>query len=159
MAWPAHTDLVIRRFEPWRTEADDDWLAEHSSDTFARIRRIASFGTASATAIADSAAAGFLLSPPRNPNLRVRDVTAEQVRYAESQYAYTTILIVDNELCPRCGCLYAQVRKLELRAADGHRTRVGEARKCRRCDRESWMFRSWMPHAVAREAMHSRAVL
>jgi len=146
-------------FEPWRAEADDAWLADHRGDAFGRIRRIMRFGTGLGTAIADSAAQGFLLSPPRNPTLKVKDITGEQIRYAERQYAFTTVQLVRDDACRRCGGPYADTHRLVFVDQYGGQMSVGAIRKCRRCDADAWLFRSWMPAYQRRAARNARAVL
>jgi hypothetical protein len=76
--------------EQWRTEADDEWLATHSSDSFARLRRrIRRFGV-----LGDSishAELGPFGGAPRRPRLKVGGRTYSFVRYVESHVAYTTV--------------------------------------------------------------------
>jgi hypothetical protein len=145
-------------WEPWRVEADDHWLAGHSGDVFARIRRVFHPLTGGADAVSHSVLGGILGGTPRNPDLKVRGVQAEQVRYAEKLYAYTTVAVELNA-CRRCEGVLEERHRLLLVDVHGGRTQVGSTRKCRSCDADSWMFTSHMPSARRRHREHARVVL
>lgn len=142
-----------------RTEADDNWLTKRS-DTFATIRRWFRpvLGDTVGDAVSRSEAAGLLLGPPRNPSLKVRDGHTEQVRYAEQQYAYTTVQI-DMGLCRRCGDLLKERQRLVFVEHDGSRSSIGAVRMCRACDADGWMFQSHMPSVVAARKRHQPPVV
>lgn len=139
-------------------EADDQWLAAHSSDAFSRIRRVFHPLAGGADAVSHSVLGGMLGGTPRNPELKVKGVTAEQVRYAEQHYAYTTTEI-DLGTCRRCGNQLEERHKLLLVDPHGYRRHVGTARACRRCAAESWMFTSHMPGARRLAASRSKIAL
>lgn len=145
-------------WEPWRTEADDAWLAAHSSDTFARIRAYLSPLVGPADALSQSPVSAILGGAPRNPVLRVRDIQAEHVRYAEQRYAYTTVTVT-RSLCRRCGDVVQQIYRLARVDEAGRRDEWGSVRACGRCDAESWMFKSHMPSAVALRKARAMYVL
>ncbi|GAA4672826.1 hypothetical protein [Phytohabitans rumicis] len=145
-------------WEPWRVEADDQWLLTHSGDAFARVRSVFHPLAGGADAVSHSALGGILGSTPRNPPLKVKDVTAEQVRYAEQHYAYTTTQ-VELGVCRRCGHLLNERHRLQQVDARGHRTQVGSAHACRSCDARSWMFTSHMPSARRLRTSRSKIVL
>lgn len=142
--------------DEWRTEADDEWLASHSGGVMIRLGRFAGGGLADG--VSNSAAAGLLGSTPRHPPLKVRDGQAEQIRYAEGQYAYTTVA-TRQQYCPRCGGPTAEQVGLERVTEDGEHQVTGSLCRCRECDADSFMFRSWMPRALARARLRRRIVL
>lgn len=148
----------MQRWEPWRVEADDEWLASHSSDTFARVRRIFHPFARTGDAISHSALGGILGGAARNPELNVRGIVAAQVRYAEQQYAYTTTQ-VDLDVCRRCGNTLEERHRLLLVDCDGGRRSVGAVRACRGCDTESWLLKSHMPSAHRLVAQRAKVVL
>lgn len=145
-------------WEPWRTEADDQWLAAHSGDAFSRIRRVFHPLAGGADAVSHSVLGGLLGGPPRNPDLKVKGVTAEQVRYAERHYSYTTSQ-VDLGVCRRCGHTLEERHHLLVVDPHGFRQRVGTARACRRCAAGSWMFTSHMPGARRLAASRAKIAL
>ncbi|MDQ7904000.1 hypothetical protein RB614_05625 [Phytohabitans sp. ZYX-F-186] len=145
-------------WEPWRTEADDQWLAAHSSDAFSRIRRVFHPLAGGADAVSHSVLGGMFGGAPRNPQLKVKGVTPEQVRYAERHYAYTTSH-VDVGLCRRCGHPLEERHHLLYVDPHGHRQRVGTARACRRCAARSWLFTSHMPGARRLAAARAKIAL
>jgi hypothetical protein len=126
----------------WRVEADDEWLATHSSDTFQRLRRrtrlLGGLGDAMS-----NAELGPFGGAPRKPQLKVGGKDYSVVRYADHHLSYTVIQ-VDPVVCRRCGAAVAE-RHLIARMADGVRSTVGSVRMCRNCQAESWLFRSHMP--------------
>lgn len=148
----------MKGWEPWRVEADDDWLATHSGDAFTRLRRVFRPIAGGADAVSHSVLGGILGGAPRNPELKVRGVTAEQVRYAEKLYAYTTTQ-VDLDVCRRCGNALEERHRLLLVDCDGARRQVGMTRACRGCDAESWLFRSNMPSARRLATRNAKVVL
>lgn len=126
----------------WRIEADPEWLATHSSDTFQRLRRRTRLlgGLGDATSNAELGPFG---GAPRRPQLKIGSKEYSVVRYADHHLSYTVIQ-VDPVVCRRCGASMAE-RHLIARMTDGVRTPVGSVRMCRNCQAESWMFRSHMP--------------
>ncbi len=64
----------------WRIEADDEWLASHSSDTFQRLRRRARLLGRVSDAVSN-AELGPFSGAPRNPQLKVGGRAYSVVRY------------------------------------------------------------------------------
>ena len=145
-------------WEPWRTEADDEWLAAHSGDAFARIRRVFNPLAGGADAVSHSALNSIFGGAPRNPQLKVKDVTAEQVRYAEQHYSYTACQI-DLGACRRCGNVLEERHRLLFVDPHGNRHQIGQARACRNCAAESWLFTSHMPGARRLAASRAKIAL
>lgn len=75
--------MALGEWEPWRVEADDQWLLAHSGDALARVRRVFHPLAGGADAVSHSALGAIFGGTPRNPPLKVKDITGEQVRYAE----------------------------------------------------------------------------
>src|SRR6266545_3892453 len=96
--------------DDWRVEADDGWLAAHSSNSFARIRRrLSSFGRlADAVSQAELGPYG---GTPRNPRLKIGGKAYSVVRYAEHGISHTAVS-VDLERCRRCGALLVETHRL-----------------------------------------------
>ncbi|GAA1765962.1 hypothetical protein [Luedemannella helvata] len=141
--------------EVWRVEADDAWLARHSSDTFGRMRRrLARFGLLGEAV--SHAELGPFAGAPRNPQLRRTGKSYAVIRYTEYQISYTTVHI-ELAWCRRCGerLEIHQVVRLNERVG---RNVVGAVRACRRCNAGSWLFHSRMP-ATRRAAARSRYVV
>jgi hypothetical protein len=109
-------------------------------------------------AFADSVLAGTVMSPQRNPQLRLDANYTEQVRYAERHYAYTAVNVALHR-CRACRGLRLVRHRISLVAQDGRRTLVGTVDGCLRCHADSWLFRSRMPRVVAFEARNDKAVL
>jgi hypothetical protein len=145
--------------EPWRGEADDEWLSTHRGETFATLRSYLRpfIGTQIGDALSRSEIAGVLLSPPRNPPLG-RPSRTEQVRYAEQHYAYTTIQ-VDLALCRICGSRLLERHRVWFVRGNGLRRTIGEVRMCRSCQADSWMFHSRMLSAEDARARGVKVVL
>jgi hypothetical protein len=143
----------------WRTEADDEWLATHKSQTFARFRRrLARLGLAGPIGDAVSRAElGPFGGAPRNPQLKLGGKTYSVIRYTEHRIAYTTIS-VDLQRCRRCGGLLVEVHRVTAVDASGVRSVVGAVRMCRRCQADSWLFYSRMP-ATRRARRRARKVV
>jgi hypothetical protein len=141
----------------WRVEADAEWLAAHSSDTFARLRRrMRRFGlVANAMSQAELGPFG---GAPRKPQLKIGGKAYAVVRYAEHHIAYTAIA-VDLERCPRCGAKLREVHRVLFVRRDGVRERVGRVRMCRRCGADSWLFHSHMPVTGRARAWGRKVVL
>jgi hypothetical protein len=142
--------------EAWRVEADDEWLAAHKSDTFARLRRkFARFGLFGEAF--SNAETGPFGGAPRNPRLKLGGKTYAVVRYAEHRISYTAILL-DVQRCRRCGLRLVHVHRIKTINEDGSRRVVGTVRMCRRCRSNSWLFFSRMP-AVERARETARKVV
>jgi hypothetical protein len=142
--------------EEWRTEADAAWLATHSSETFARLRR--RFGKLGRFSDAISnAELGPFGGAPRRPRLKIGGRTYSYVRYVESHIAYTAVQ-VDLRRCRRCGRRLTEVHRMTSIDEDGARVVVGAARACRHCQVDSWLFYSRMP-TVARARTVGRKVV
>jgi hypothetical protein len=140
----------------WRIEADDEWLAAHSSDTFQRLRRRARLLGGLADAMSN-AELGPFGGAPRRPALRIGRKDYSVVRYADHHLSYTVIQ-VDPVVCRRCGALMAE-RHLVSRLSDGIRTTVGAVRMCRNCQAEAWLFHSHMPTTRRARARGRKVVL
>ncbi len=139
----------------WRIEADDEWLAAHSSDTFQRLRRRTRLLTGLGDALSN-AELGPFGGAPRRPALKVGGKAYSVVRYVDHHLSYTVIQ-VDPEVCRRCGAAVAE-RHLVGRVRDGVRVTVGAVRMCRNCQAEAWLFHSHMP-AARRARVRSRRVV
>jgi hypothetical protein len=140
----------------WRVEADDEWLAEHRSDTFARLRR--RFGRLGRFSDAvSSAELGPYGGAPRNPRLRIGGKKYAYVRYAKERIAYTSVR-VDPDQCQRCGQELVDAYQLGYAQGDEVRVPIGTVRICRSCQADSWSFRSRMP-AVNRARERDRKVV
>jgi hypothetical protein len=141
----------------WRVEADDEWLARHSSDTFGRIRRrLKRFGLLG-DAISN-AELGPFGGAPRNPVLKVGGKAYSVVRYARHRIAYTTIQ-VDPQLCRRCGSRLMESHRLICVREDGIHVRVGAVHMCHRCHADAWLFYSRMPVTVRARTVGRKVVL
>lgn len=140
----------------WRTEADEAWLAQHSSNNFARWRRrLARLG------IVGEALSNAELGPfggaRRNPELRRTDKAYAVIRYTEHQISYTTVHI-DLAWCRRCGGRL-EIHQVVRRSERIGEYVVGEVRGCRRCDAGSWLFESHMPRTRRARARGRYTVL
>jgi hypothetical protein len=142
--------------ERWRIEADDEWLAAHRSDNFARLRRRLR-GLGGFSDAISRAELGPFGGAPRNPRLKIGGKAYAVVRYAEHRISYTAVQI-DPQLCRRCGRRLVEAHRVTFVAADGTRTVVGAVRICRRCQTESWLFHSGMP-SVHRARVRARKVV
>ncbi len=141
----------------WRVEADDEWLAAHSSETFQRLRRRARMLGMVSDAVS-SAELGPFGGSPRNPRLRIGGKAYGVVRYARHQITYTTIY-VDLDRCRRCGRPLVEVHRMLMLHGDTVRRRVGEVRMCRHCHAGSWLFYSRMPTVRRARAIGRKVVL
>jgi hypothetical protein len=139
----------------WRVEADDEWLATHSSDTFQRLRRRARLLGRIGDA-ASNAELGPLGGAPRNPPLKVGGRTYSVVRYVEHRYAYTVIQ-VDVVRCHKCGRDLAEEHRIRY-VGNGLRRPIAAVRLCRACEAGAWLFYSRMP-ATARAREIGRKVV
>ena len=148
--------------ESWRVEADDDWLASHKSENFARFRRrLAQLGLLGLGDAASGAAAGLLgpmAGAPRKPQLKIGGKAYAVVRYAEHRISYTAILL-DVQRCRRCGQRLVHVHRIKTIHEDGTRRVVGTVRMCRRCKANSWLFVSRMPTVERARERGRRVVL
>jgi hypothetical protein len=143
--------------ERWRIEADDEWLARHSSDTFARLRRrLRRFGVV-ADAVSN-AELGPFAGAPRNPRLKVGGKAYAIVRYAEHRMSHTTVT-VDLDACRRCGRQLVQRHTVKCVRENGERVVVGAVRTCPRCQADSWMLYSRMPSVNRARRVARRVVL
>lgn len=142
--------------EPWRTEADERWLAEHRSDNLGRLRRRlrGMGGLANAMSHAELGPFG---GAPRNPQLTVGGRKYSTIRYATHRIAYTTIRLY-LQRCPRCGQA-AEAHRAIFVHEDGVRTVVGTLRACRSCQANSWLLHSRMPATVRARTWARKVVL
>jgi hypothetical protein len=141
----------------WRTEADDEWLRRHRSDNFLRMRRrwrgagIGGFAHA-----VSHAELGPFGGAPRKPQLRIDGRGYSTVRYATHRITYTTIHVY-LQRCRRCGAV-VESHRVSYVHEDGARRVIGTLHVCRRCQADSWLFRSRMP-ATARARGWGRKVV
>lgn len=143
--------------EAWRVEADDEWLAAHKSDTFARLRRkFARFGVLGEAM--SNAEMGPFGGAPRNPRLKLGGKTYAFIRYAEHRISYTAI-VLDLQSCRRCGRRLVHVHRIKTVREDGTRRLVGTVRMCRRCRASSWLFFSRMPTVERAREVARKVVL
>jgi hypothetical protein len=148
--------------ESWRVEADDEWLAAHKSDNFARFRRklanLGLLGLGDAATAVGPVILGPMAGAPRKPPLKIGGKAYAVVRYAEHRISYTTIAL-DVQRCRRCGLRLVHVHRIETVSEDGTRRMVGTVRACRRCKANSWLFFSRMPTVERARARDRRVVL
>jgi hypothetical protein len=137
--------------EAWRTEADDQWHAAHRS-TFFKRHRSRLFDAVS------HAELGPFGGAPRRPKLKLEGKEYSHVRYVDRHFSYTTIQ-VDLLLCPTCGYQMMEQHRLLMRSAEGVEVAIGQLRRCRRCDKESWLFTSHMPAIIAARRRDAKVVL
>jgi hypothetical protein len=140
----------------WRIEADDEWLATHSSDTFQRLRRRSRLLRGLAEAMSN-AELGPLGGAPRRPQLKVGGRAYSVVRYAEHHYSYTVIQ-VDPVRCDLCGCEVAEQHTIRYLGV-GIRVPIASVRMCRSCQADAWLFHSRMPAARRARAIGRKVVL
>jgi hypothetical protein len=137
----------VERRGDWRTEADDAWLVSHRSTILAQFRRRFR-GLSGLAGSVSQAELGPFGGAPRNPRLRIGGKAYAVVRYAHHRIAYTAVL-VDLHRCRFCGHRFAETHRIQVVREAGGRVVVGAVQLCRRCQADSWMFRSHMPTAVA----------
>jgi hypothetical protein len=118
----------------WRREADEEWLAAHSSDTFGGLRRgLARVGLGGTLGEAVSMAdTGPFAGAPRNPKLKPESKDYSTVRPAEQRYGHTVVQ-VDRGPCRRCGAEPAAAERVTCVREDGGRVVVGTVRLCQAC--------------------------
>lgn len=139
--------------EQWRTEADDEWLSTRRSNALDRLRHLIP-GLGGLADAVSNAELGPLAGAPRKPKLKNEDKDYSVVRPVEQLVSYTTVHVVDPQVCRRCG---RPVETLALAQVDqdGERITAGSVRQCRHCGADSWMLRSRMP-AVERARRTAR---
>jgi hypothetical protein len=142
--------------DSWRVEADDEWLADHRSQTMARVRRRFSRVRTAGEAVSN-AELGPFAGAPRNPPLRVATSRYSVIRHVVAVYAYTSIRVM-LEYCPGCGRPAQEAHHAMMVRSDGSRINVGAVRKCRSCAGDSWLFQSRMP-SVAKARLQSAKVV
>src|SRR5207249_3701247 len=142
--------------EQWRVEADDEWLAEHSSANFERVRRrfrgISRFAEA-----VGNAEWGPFGGAKSKPQLKIGGKAYSVVRYVHQRITYTSVS-VELDHCWSCGYPLEERQELTCVGEEGERVVVGAVRTCRRCQSDSWIFRSRMP-AVNRARKVARRVV
>ncbi len=143
--------------ERWRVEADDEWLAGHRSDTFARMRRRLRRLGALSDAVSQ-AEMGPYGGAPRNPRLKVGGRAYAVIRYTTHHIVYTTIEI-DPGRCRRCGRRMVEVHRIVCARGDAGRAAVGTVRTCRSCQADSWLFWSRMPATTRARTTDRKVVL
>jgi hypothetical protein len=140
----------------WRIEADDEWLASHSSDTFQRLRRRARLLGRVSDAVSN-AELGPFSGAPRNPQLKVGGRAYSVVRYVEHRYAYTVIQ-VDVVRCHKCGRDLAEEHRIRY-VGNGERRSIAAVRLCRSCEAGAWLFYSRMPTTARARRIARKIVL
>jgi hypothetical protein len=145
------------RPDGWRIEADDEWLASHRSTSFANLRlRMRRFGlVADAVSQAEMGPYG---GAPRNPRLKPGTKAYAVVRYATHRITYTTVY-VELRRCRFCGQRVAEVHRMVYVRRNGDQMVVGALQACRRCQGDSWLFRSRMPSVVRARAQYRKVVI
>jgi hypothetical protein len=140
----------------WRTEADEEWLRRHRSDSFARMRkRLRALGGFSDAV--SHAELGPFGGAPRRPQLKIEGAKYSTVRYAAHWLAYTTIHIY-LQGCRRCGA-QVESHRITFVRENGDRRVVGRLQVCRECRTNSWMFYSRMPATARARARGHKVVL
>lgn len=149
---------ATRRGTDWRIEADDAWLAAHSSDTLARLCRRLPWlaGLAGAVSHADT---GPFAGAPRNPRLTIGGRAYAFPRDAGRQFAYTAVRVAEPARCPRCDRPLAELHRIVDAREDGAAEAVGAVIGCRGCAGDSWLFRSRMPQTFRARAASRKTVL
>jgi hypothetical protein len=140
----------------WRIEADDEWLATHSSDTFQRLRRRSRLLRGLGEAMSN-AELGPFGGAPRRPQLKIGGRAYSVVRYAVHHYAYTVIQ-VEPVRCARCGCNLAEEHTIRYLGV-GIQVPIARVRMCRSCQADAWLFHSRMPTARRARAIARKVVL
>ncbi len=142
--------------EPWRTEADEEWLARHRSNRFERIRRWFGDSGAGIAGAISQAELGPFGGAPRKPKLKQENAEYSHVRPVSRGIAHTTIAAAatDPEHCRQCG-QPVEVHDVNTVGPDGERVNVGSIQQCDHCGADSWQLRSHMP-AVERFRRQAR---
>lgn len=135
------------RGSDWRVEADDAWLAEHSSSALARLRRRFKLFGGLANAISN-AETGPFGGAPRNPRLKVGGRAYALLREAGQEFAHTVVRVGEPARCPRCDRPLAELHHIVDADEDGETRPVGAMIGCRGCAGDSWLFRSRMPRTA-----------
>jgi hypothetical protein len=141
----------------WRVEADDEWLAQHSSDNFDRLRRRFR-GIARLAGAVGEAEWGPFAGARSRPRLKIGGKAYSVVRYVSQRISYT-VVAVDLDRCRRCGYPLVERQALRCVREDGARFVVGAVRTCRRCQSDSWTFHSRMPSVNRARKVARRVVL
>jgi hypothetical protein len=95
---------------------------------------------------------------PRNPKLKPGGKAYAVVRYATHRLSYTTFQ-VELHQCQYCGQRFAELHRMIYVRRNGSEVLVGALRACRRCQADSWLFRSRMPSVERARARHRKVVL
>jgi len=140
----------------WRVEADDEWLAAHSSETFQRLRRRTSLLSRLGEAMSN-AELGPFGGAPRRPQLKIGGRAYSVVRYVQHVYAYTVIQ-VDPVRCDRCGCEVAEQHQIKY-VGRNEEMPIAAVRMCRSCQADAWLFHSRMPAARKAREIGRKVVL
>jgi hypothetical protein len=141
----------------WRVEADDEWLAQHSSANFERLRRRFR-GIAHLADAVGQAELGPFQGARSRPQLKIGGRAYSVVRYVTQRISYTTVSL-DLNTCRRCGYPLEVRQAMSVVREDGVRVRVGAIRTCRRCQADSWVFHSRMPSVNRARKVSRRVVL
>jgi hypothetical protein len=142
--------------EEWRVEADDEWLAGHTGQSLARLRRrLSAFGRVG-DAISQ-AEVGPFAGAPRNPRLKIGGRAYSVVRYAEHRISHT-VIAVELERCRRCDGVLVETHRPTTVDHNGVRATIGAVRMCRKCQADAWLFSSRMP-TTNRARRRSRKVV
>lgn len=128
---------------------NEEPIQEHRSRVFATF--LAKFGYSGIAGAVSGADIGILGGAPRNPNLKPgQGSDSSYVRHAEGQYTFTMVHVQDHPgYCPQCGSWAYESAELTVHHEVRGLERVGNVKACRKCQSESWMFVSHMPHAIA----------
>lgn len=124
-----------------RTEADEEFLREHSSAVFGRIRRM--LGAAAGDVMS---AVGDMVSGVGRR--RAAPPGAECSHHLSSETVAHTEIVVTSETCPRCGGKMER-HHLQTKTAEQAIEATGSLAACPICTPQHWLFRSNMPSVRA----------
>lgn len=140
--------------EPWRIEADEEWLDRHRSNRFERIRRMFGGSGASLAGAMSQAELGPFGGAPRKPKLKHETAEYSVVRPVSLGISHLTVAAAEPGHCRRCG-QPVEVHGVNRVGPDGERINVGSLQQCAHCGADSWQLRSHMP-AVERFRRQAR---
>ena len=147
--------MVDSQHPEWQQEADEEFLSQHRSDVFGRIRRL--LGMAAADAISQSEIPGVIGGAPRNPNLRPGAGPDHSTHISVETVAHTEIVVTDIS-CPRCGGP-AQQTEMLTKSADQQANTTGTLTVCPACNPGHWSVESNMPSVRAGRERDRKNVL
>lgn len=135
----------------WRTEADDQWLAEHRS-TFFKRRRAGMLAGLDLGSVLPSVGGA-----PRNPQLKVGGKEYSVVRYAENYAAYITTEIT-RAWCRSCGGSL-EIHRIHRTDKNNVRRSYGSVQACPTCHPRHWLFVTHSSRVRAAQRLREKNVL